>query len=40
MVEHAAAGRLTVDHDVVELDEAEAWERQQALPRRKLVLGP
>ncbi len=41
MVGHAAAGRLTVDHDVVALDKVgEAWERQQAFPRRKLVLRP
>ncbi len=41
MVEHAAAGRLTVDHDVVPLERIdEAWERQAAFPRRKLVLRP
>jgi len=41
MVEHAAAGRLTVDHETVPLERvAEAWERQAAFPRRKLVLVP
>lgn len=41
MVEHAAAGRLVVDHEVVPLDRvAEAWDRQDAFPRRKLVVAP
>ena len=41
MVEHAAAGRLTVDHETVPLERvADAWERQEAFPRRKLVLEP
>jgi NADPH:quinone reductase len=41
MVEQAAAGRLTVEHDVLPLERvAEAWERQAASPRRKLVLRP
>jgi NADPH:quinone reductase-like Zn-dependent oxidoreductase len=39
VVEHAAAGRLTVDRDVVPLDEvATAWKRQDASPGRKLVI--
>jgi NADPH2:quinone reductase len=41
MVEHAAAGRLTVDHEVIPLERAaEAWRRQETFPRRKLVLTP
>jgi NADPH:quinone reductase-like Zn-dependent oxidoreductase len=41
MAEDAAAGRLTMDHEVLPLEEvAEAWERQAAFPRRKLVLAP
>lgn len=41
MVEHAAAGRLEIEHEVLGLDRvAEAWERQAAFPRRKLVLRP
>jgi NADPH2:quinone reductase len=37
--EHVAAGRLSVDRDVVPLDEvASAWERQEASPGRKLVI--
>jgi len=41
MVEHAAAGDLTVEHEAVPLDRVgEAWERQQRFPRRKLVLTP
>jgi NADPH2:quinone reductase len=37
--EHVAAGRLSVDRDVVPLDEVtEAWERQEASPGRKLVI--
>ena len=41
MVRHAAAGELTVDHDVLPLERAsEAWERQASFPRRKLVLRP
>jgi NADPH:quinone reductase len=39
LIEHAVAGRLTVDHDVVPLaDIATAWERQAASPGRKLVI--
>jgi NADPH:quinone reductase-like Zn-dependent oxidoreductase len=41
MVRHAAEGRLTVDHEVVPLEQApEAWARQESFPRRKLVLRP
>ena len=41
MLEHAAAGRLTVDYETLPLERvAEAWERQAASPRRKLVLEP
>lgn len=41
MVEHAAEGCLTVEHEVVELKQvAHAWERQQGSPGRKLVLQP
>jgi NADPH:quinone reductase-like Zn-dependent oxidoreductase len=41
MVRHAAAGDLTVDHEVIALEDAPAaWERQAAFPRRKLVLRP
>ena len=41
LVEEAAAGRLTVEHEVVPLDRvAEAWERQAQSPHRKLVLTP
>lgn len=41
MVRHAAAGDLTVDHEVIALDRiAEAWELQQHSPNRKLVLSP
>jgi len=37
--EHVAAGRLSVDRDVVPLDEVTAaWERQDASPGRKLVI--
>jgi NADPH:quinone reductase-like Zn-dependent oxidoreductase len=39
LVEHAVAGRLTVDREVVPLDDvAGAWERQDASPGRKLVI--
>jgi NADPH:quinone reductase len=39
LLEHAVAGRLTVDRDVVPLDEvASAWERQDGSPGRKLVI--
>jgi NADPH:quinone reductase len=41
MVRHAAAGELTVDYELLPLDRvAEAWERQEASPGRKLVLSP
>jgi NADPH:quinone reductase len=41
MLDHAAAGELTVDHEVVPLEAApEAWERQASFPRLKLVLAP
>ena len=41
MVEHAAAGRLTVDCELLPLERVnEAWERQGASPGRKLVLIP
>jgi NADPH:quinone reductase len=37
--EHVAAGRLSVDRDVVPLDEiTAAWARQDASPGRKLVI--
>jgi NADPH2:quinone reductase len=36
---HAVAGRLTVDREVVPLDDvAAAWQRQDASPGRKLVI--
>jgi NADPH:quinone reductase len=39
LIEHAVAGRLTVDREVVALDQvASAWERQEASPGRKLVI--
>jgi NADPH:quinone reductase len=41
ILEHAVAGRLTVDFDVIPLDEvARAWERQAASPHRKIVVRP
>jgi len=41
MVIHAAEGDLTVDHDILPLEQVtEAWRRQAAFPRRKLVLTP
>lgn len=41
MVRHAAASELTVDYELVPLERvAEAWERQDASPGRKLVLSP
>ena len=41
MAEHAAAGELTADFEVVPLaDAADAWERQQSGPHRKLVVVP
>lgn len=39
LLEHALEGRLTVDREVVPLDEVTAaWERQDASPGRKLVI--
>jgi NADPH:quinone reductase len=39
LLEHVVAGRLTVDREVVPLDDvAAAWERQDASPGRKLVI--
>jgi NADPH:quinone reductase-like Zn-dependent oxidoreductase len=39
VLEHAVAGRLTVDREVVPLDDvATAWERQAASPGRKIVI--
>jgi NADPH2:quinone reductase len=39
LVEFAVAGRLAVDREVVPLDEvADAWERQEESPGRKLVI--
>lgn len=41
MCEHAAAGRLTVEHERIPLDRvAEAWDRQAASPHVKLILVP
>ena len=41
LLEHAAAGRVTVDYELLPLERvAEAWERQAASPGRKLVLEP
>jgi NADPH:quinone reductase-like Zn-dependent oxidoreductase len=41
MVRHAAAGELTVDHELLPLERVgEAWERQKASPNLKLVLSP
>jgi len=41
MMRHAAAGELTVDYEVLPLEQVtEAWERQAASPGRKLVLVP
>lgn len=39
VLEHAVAGRLAVDREVVSLDDvATAWEQQGASPGRKLVI--
>jgi NADPH2:quinone reductase len=39
LLEHAVAGSLTVDREVVSLDDvAAAWQRQDASPGRKLVI--
>jgi NADPH:quinone reductase len=41
VLEHAAAGRLTVEREEVPLAEVDtAWQRQAAHPHRKLVLRP
>jgi NADPH2:quinone reductase len=41
MVRHAAASELTVDYELVPLEQvADAWERQKASPGLKLVLSP
>jgi NADPH2:quinone reductase len=41
MVRHAAAGELTVDYELIPLDQvADAWQRQESSPGRKLVLSP
>lgn len=41
MVEHAAAGELSVEVERVPLDDvADAWERQRSAPRHKLVIVP
>lgn len=41
LLEHAEAGRLTVDVEVVPLEEiARAWERQATSPHRKIVVRP
>ncbi len=38
---HAAAGRCTVEKEMVPLEQvAEAWDRQAASARRKLILIP
>jgi NADPH:quinone reductase len=39
LLDDVAAGRLTVDHDLIPLDDiADAWERQAESPNRKLVI--
>jgi len=41
LVEHAAAGRLTIDREVFPLDKtADAWKLQAASPHKKLVVTP
>lgn len=41
MCEHAAAGRLKVDHEEIPLERvADAWERQASSPHVKLILVP
>lgn len=41
MCDHAAAGRLKVEHEEIPLDRvAEAWERQASSPHVKLILVP
>jgi NADPH:quinone reductase len=39
LLEHALAGRLTVDREVVPFEDVTAaWERQDASPGKKLVI--
>lgn len=41
MCEHAAAGRLKLEHEDISLEQVrEAWERQEQFPHKKLVLRP
>ena len=41
LVDHAAAGKLKVDFEILPLEAAaDAWKRQAASPHRKLVLSP
>jgi len=41
MAEHAAAGRLKLEHETLPLEQApEAWRRQASSPGRKLILTP
>jgi NADPH2:quinone reductase len=41
MAEHAAAGRLKLEHESLPLEQApEAWRRQASSPGRKLILTP
>jgi NADPH:quinone reductase len=41
ILKHAAAGRCTVEREIVPLERvAEAWERQASFARRKLILVP
>jgi NADPH2:quinone reductase len=41
VLSHAAAGRLTLDHRVMPLEQVgDAWRRQESFPRRKLLLRP
>jgi NADPH2:quinone reductase len=41
LCEEAAAGNLIVEHDTLPLDRiADAWERQESYPHRKIVVVP
>ena len=41
LADHAAAGRIKVEYEIVPLDAApDAWSRQKSSPHRKLVLSP
>jgi NADPH:quinone reductase-like Zn-dependent oxidoreductase len=41
LAEHAAAGRIKVEYEILPLDKAaDAWARQKSSPHRKLVLSP